>query len=78
MVQDNSHVYGIVELVGSSSDGIEAAIQGAIGRAAESHQNLDWFEVREIRGRVEGAGVGWYQVKVGIGYRLEGHAEPSA
>ncbi len=71
MVQDNAHVYKIVELVGSSAEGLEAAVENAIGRAGETLRNLDWFEVREIRGRVENGAVGWYQVKVGVGFRVE-------
>ncbi len=71
MVQDGAHVYKVVELVGSSQDGIEAAVENAIGRASETLRNLEWFEVREIRGRIEGSGVGWYQVKVGVGFHVD-------
>ena len=70
-VNDNNHVYKIIELVGSSNEGLESAIQNALARANESVQNIDWFEVREIRGAVSGGQVGWYQVKVGIGFRVE-------
>jgi flavin-binding protein dodecin len=70
MVQDGAHVYKVVELVGSSQNGIEAAVENAIGRASETLRNLDWFEVREIRGNVQGGKVGWYQVKVGIGFQV--------
>ena len=42
------HVYKVIELVGSSHDGLEAAIEGAIGRASETIQNLDWFTVKEM------------------------------
>ncbi len=71
MVQDSAHVYKIVELVGSSAESIDAAVKNAIGRASETLRNLDWFEVREIRGRIEDGSVGWYQVKVGVGFRVE-------
>ena len=47
------HIYKKVELVGSSKDGIEDAIEGAIARAAETLRNLDWFEVKEIRGNIK-------------------------
>lgn len=75
MVQDSANVYKIVELVGSSGEGLEAAIENAIGRASQTLRNLDWFEVREIRGRIEGDGVGWYQVKLGVGFRVEGDSD---
>lgn len=69
------HVYKIVELVGSSQDGIEPAIQNALSRAAETLRNLDWFEVREIRGYITENHVGWYQVKMGVGFRIEEASE---
>ena len=54
--------YKIVELVGSSSEGVQQAIDGAISRAAQTIRNLDWFEVREIRGTIDGGSANWYQV----------------
>jgi flavin-binding protein dodecin len=69
------HVYKVVELVGSSPDGLESAIQDAIHRASETLHNLDWFEVREIRGYIREQQVGWYQVKMGVGFRIEEPAD---
>ncbi len=63
--------YKIVELVGSSSESIQQAIDGAITRASQTIRNLDWFEVREIRGTIDGEKANWYQVKVGIGFRVD-------
>ena len=63
--------YKIVELVGSSSDGVQQAIDGAIARAAQTIRNLNWFEVREIRGQIEDGHASWYQVKVGVGFRVD-------
>ena len=62
--------YKVIELVGSSSDGVQEAIDGAISRAGETIKNLDWFEVKEIRGSIQDGGVTWYQVKVAIGFRV--------
>ena len=64
------HTYKVIELVGSSSQGVQQAIDGAIARAAQTLQNLDWFEVKEIRGNIQDGGVAWYQVKVAIGFRV--------
>ena len=64
------HTYKVIELVGSSSQGIQQAIEGAIGRAGETLRNLDWFEVKEIRGNIQEGAVAWYQVKVAIGFRV--------
>ena len=71
MQQQMDHVYSITELVGTSHDGIEAAINNALARANQTIRNLDWFEVREIRGNVDNGAVGWYQVKVGVGFRVD-------
>jgi flavin-binding protein dodecin len=64
--------YKVVELVGSSSASVQEAIDGAISRAAQTIRNLDWFEVREIRGTIDDGRANWYQVKVGIGFRVDG------
>jgi flavin-binding protein dodecin len=64
------HTYKVVELVGSSADGLQQAIENAVSRAGQTLQHLDWFEVKEIRGNIQDGGVAWYQVKVGIGFRV--------
>lgn len=63
--------YKIVELVGSSSSNVQEAIDGAIARAAQTIRNLDWFEVREIRGTIDDGRANWYQVKLGVGFRVD-------
>ena len=64
------NTYKVIELVGSSSAGVQEAIDGAISRASETIRNLDWFEVKEIRGNIQDGNVSWYQVKVAIGFRV--------
>lgn len=66
----SDHVYKVIELVGSSSESVEDAIQGAVSRAAETISHLDWFEVKEIRGAIREGRVGWYQVKLGVGFQV--------
>lgn len=66
----NNHVYKVSEIVGSSPDGVEAAVRNAIATTAESIRNLDWFEVTEIRGHLEDGAVGHWQVVVKIGFRV--------
>ena len=65
------HVYKKVELVGSSTDSIEAAIENAIQMAGKSLKNLDWFEVIDTRGRIENGQVSIYQVELKVGFRIE-------
>lgn len=64
------HTYKIIELVGSSTEGLQPAIENAISRAAQTLKDLDWFEVREIRGNVAEGKVEYFQVKLGIGFRV--------
>ena len=65
------HVYKIVELVGSSTTGSDAAIQNAIETAAKTRRKIDWFEVIETRGHVADGKVAHYQVTLKVGFRLE-------
>ncbi|HXY92075.1 MAG TPA: dodecin [Acidimicrobiia bacterium] len=66
------HTYKITEIVGSSNTGIDEAIRSGIERAAQTLRNLDWFEVTDIRGSLDGGDVGWFQVTMKVGFRLEG------
>ena len=67
----SDHVYRVVELVGSSTDSIEDAIQTAIKRADQTLRNLRWFEVVQTRGHVENGEVRHYQVVLKAGFTLE-------
>ncbi len=67
----SNHTYKVIELVGSSSEGMQPAIENAISRAGRTLTHLDWFEVKEIRGSIGDDGqVAWYQVKLGVGFRV--------
>ncbi|HLS32098.1 MAG TPA: dodecin [Brevibacterium sp.] len=65
------NVYRITEVVGSSPDGVDAAIRNAITRASETVRNISWFEVVETRGYVQNDAVAYVQVTLKIGFRLE-------
>ena len=66
------HVYKTIEITGSSTEGVTQAIDRAVGKASETVRGIDWFEVTEIRGHVEGGAVEHYQVTLKLGFRLEG------
>lgn len=66
------HVYKVVELVGSSPNGIEAAIEAALERASRTLKNIRWFEVVQTRGHIEDGKVHHYQVTLKLGFTLEG------
>jgi hypothetical protein len=65
------HTYKVTEIVGSSSDGIDAAIQSGIARASGSLRHLGWFEVTDIRGHLEDGAIAHYQVTMKVGFRLD-------
>ena len=66
-----SHVYPITEVYGSSTESVDDAIRQAVRAAGKSVRNLEWFEVKDIRGHVENGEVAHFQVGVKLGFRLE-------
>jgi len=67
----SDHVYKKVEVVGSSKESLENAIENAVNRASKTLNNLRWFEVGEIRGHIENGKVEHWQVGVKIGFTLD-------
>lgn len=66
-----NRVYKVVEVVGTSPEGVDTAVRNAVARAAETTRNLDWFEVTEIRGYISEGSVAHVQVGLKIGFRLD-------
>lgn len=64
-------VYAVSEIVGTSSESVEGAIENAIDRANRTLRHLDWFEVTEIRGHLEEGAIAHYQVTLKLGFRME-------
>ena len=67
----SEHVYKKIELTGSSTKGTDDAIRNAVAKAGETLENLDWFEVLETRGYIEGGKVSYWQVTIKVGFRLK-------
>jgi len=67
----SNHVYKTIELSGSSTTGIEDAVQKAIARSAETVHNMRWFEVTDIRGHLVDGKVDHWQVSLKLGFTLE-------
>jgi flavin-binding protein dodecin len=68
----SDHVYSVSEIVGTSPDGIEPAIENALARARKTLRNLDWFETTEVRGHLDDDGaVDYWQVTLKLGFRME-------
>jgi flavin-binding protein dodecin len=68
----SNHTYRVIEIVGTSADGVDAAIRSGLARAAQTMRALDWFEVESIRGDLVDGAVGHVQVTMKVGFRLEG------
>ncbi len=67
-----NNTYKIIEVVGVSDDSIQQGVRNALAKARQTIRNIDWFEVKEIRGAVNANGEPQFQVEVRIGFRLEG------
>jgi hypothetical protein len=67
----SDHIYKKIELVGSSPNGIEDAVNNAISRAGKTIRNMRWFEVAEVRGQLENNKVTQWQVTVQVGFTLD-------
>lgn len=66
----SEHIYKKIELTGSSSVGMQDAIENAIGKASKTLQNLRWFEVVETRGNIENGKIAHWQVTIKVGFAL--------
>jgi flavin-binding protein dodecin len=67
----SDHVYKTIEITGSSASGLEEAVRGAVAKAAQTVRNLEWFELTQVRGHIDGGEVAHFQVALKIGFRLE-------
>lgn len=63
--------YKLVEIVGTSGQSFADAAANGVARASKTLRNIDWFEVTEMRGRVDKGKVAEYQVKLKVGFKLE-------
>lgn len=63
------HVAKVVEIIGTSEESMEDAVNGALARARKSLDNLQWFEVSEIRGAITETGIR-YQIVMRVGFGL--------
>jgi dodecin len=66
-----NRTYRVTEIVGTSPDGVDAAVRNGLQRAAQTLRHLDWFEVTQIRGQMEEGAVAHFQVGMKVGFRLE-------
>ncbi|MFB8756874.1 dodecin [Streptomyces nigra] len=50
---------------------MDQAIRNGIARASQTLRNLDWFEVTDVRGQLDGGDIAHWQVTMKVGFRLE-------
>jgi len=66
-----NNAYGLTEIVGTSANGVDAAIEVGITRADKTLRGLDWFEVIDVRGHIQDGRVAHFQVTKKLGFRLD-------
>lgn len=64
-------VYGVSEIVGTSTTSVDDAIKTGVARAAQTLRNLDWFEVTQVRGHLEEGRIGHLQVTMKVGFKID-------
>ncbi|HLQ33955.1 MAG TPA: dodecin [Chloroflexota bacterium] len=63
-------VYKLTKLAGSSTASYADATKTAIERAQKTLRNVEWWEVKEMRGAIRDGKLE-YQVELEVGFRLE-------
>lgn len=66
-----SNVYKTVEIVGSSTQGVDDAMRQAVARASQTLHNLAWIELISVRGHIRDSQIEHFQVTMKIGFRLD-------
>lgn len=63
-------VYKLTKLAGASDHSYAEATKTAIDRAQKTLRNVEWWEVKEMRGAIRD-GKMEYQVELEVGFRLD-------
>jgi flavin-binding protein dodecin len=66
----NDHIYKKIELTGSSTVGMQEAIENAISKASQTIHHMRWFEVVETRGHIADGKIAHWQVTIKVGFSL--------
>jgi dodecin len=66
----SDHIYKKIELTGSSTAGIQEAIENAVIKASLTIRDMRWFEVIETRGHIADGKVAHWQVTIKIGFAV--------
>ncbi len=63
--------FKLIELVGTSEESFEDAVNNAVSEASKTLENLSWLEVIEQRGHITNGKVSEYQVKVKLSFKIQ-------
>jgi len=64
--------YKLTNLIGESSQGIEAAVRTALATSAEKVHGQTWVEVKDIRANVgDGGTIDRWQVEVEVAFAVD-------
>lgn len=64
-------MYKVIEVVGTSHEGIESAIVNAIDKVNKSVNHLVWFTITETKGNITNGRVGNYKVTLKVGFQAD-------
>ena len=67
---EDDKVYKMIEVIGSSPDGFQQAVEAAVKKAAKSLKDLRIVEVVKMDGRIEGDKIVQYRARVKISFKL--------
>lgn len=65
-----SNAYQLLEIVGTSSMGLNGAIENGVAQIAETVDHITWFEVNQIGGHVRDGKIDYYQVALKVGHSI--------
>jgi len=68
---EDEKTYKIIELVGSSPNSWEEAVQGIVGKASKSLRDLRIAEVVKLDVRLEDGMIKAYRARVKVSFKLE-------
>lgn len=67
----SDNTYRVIEIVGTSTTGVDDAITAAVSRASHTLEHLDWFEMTSVRGHIENGRIGHFQVQLKVGFKID-------
>lgn len=67
----SDRTFKVTELVGASNKSFADAVSNAVKRAGKTIRGLGWFEVVDLRGKIDGNKVKEYQATIKVGFELE-------